>query len=737
MKQIDRHDDVKPKKSKIWNLKIQIIAIAFISVAGFALYTVVTTTVLNKSARLLDSIEQDQYPLQANLLSALHTLKFLQSDLELSVITGDIEQLNETLITAARFKELVSNAVLHSSTYEKELADISAEFQSYFDRSYFLATRLIEPGHEVGELMIPGEHPAEQYYRLVSRLSALRNGQTSNLSTLISSANRQASKSTLLLMALGFAIGCVLLLIAVNTGRRIITRINAIVDSLRIMAEENGDMKVRIDVAGNDEMSELAHWFNSFIGKLDRETEERTNDIKRLAYSDQLSGLPNRRKLFEFLTDELRADKHCDKSLTVLLLDLDKFKSVNDEFGHDAGDELIKLVAQRLQEVVFEKDIHLSKAREESGEEQAMVARLGGDEFMIVLSGSASQPHSRADIEQLAESICTAMLAPFDIRDFSCQIGLSVGVSRYPLDSTDVTELVTYADMAMYLAKSTANDVCFFDRSIADKFQKTNQIQSALVTAIANNEFTIMFQPKYRLSDSEYCGAEVLIRWFHPSLGNVRPDIFIPLAEQSAIILKIDQWVLEETCRHIVQWMVRGLYVGRISINVSARQIGTPGYAKSLLHTVQHHGISTSILEIEITETSALGDVTVVGENVRQLSEAGVSVAIDDFGAGHSSLQLLIESQIDTLKIDRSLINKIESDHKSLSVVNTLVQLAKYLNIESVAEGVETDEQRVMLRDEIACDVAQGYFFDKPLSADEIVSRMQVIDPENIQKLAS
>ncbi len=716
---VDKAQPSKQPKSKIQSLNFQILLVAMINVVLFALYTGFSSLVLMKSADLLNQIEMRRYPLQAHLLIASHSLEFINSELESAVITGDSDLLDATRSGANKFKDNLLKASQVSPTDKDEIDSIDAQFDQYYFTAYQLASEMIGPIDNFSALADRGLYSSELYESLVTRLKVFQKIQNSELSSSISAATDLAARSVVFLLITGLITCVVFLLVAYRLSKSVVGRINEMVSSLRLIAQEGGDMSVRMSLTGNDEMTELAHWFNTFISRLAYVTHKSTEDIKRIAYTDALSGLPNRRRLIDYLKSEIEVCEQSSGQIIVFMMDLDNFKAINDEYGHDAGDDVIKDAAGHLKTIISGCFDDSDSDLVDIPRSRRVVGRLGGDEFMAVLPG----PIHKNELVAIANAICSKISEPFYISGVQCSIGVSVGISEYPYDAKDLIGLVGFADMAMYEAKlGGKNNHCFFNQSIADKFNHSNRVLNALKNGIESDEFSIVYQPKFNLSDDSYSGAEALLRWTNAELGSVPPDVFIELAEQSDLILEIDDWVLNAVCAQIAQWQYLCLDTKRIAINVSARQITKSGYADQVNAIAKHHNVDTSLLEIEITETSALGDIDILKENIRQLRAYSINVAMDDFGAGHSSLQLLINCQIDTLKIDKALIDQIEDDHKSLSVVDSLVNLARYLGIQSVAEGVEYEKQRYLLQNVVKCDIAQGYLFAKPMPPHELVS---------------
>jgi len=396
------------------------------------------------------------------------------------------------------------------------------------------------------------------------------------------------------------------------------------VSSLRKIATGTGDMNVRIPLTGADEMTELAYWFNTFIQKLQHLTTESTAEIKRLAYTDTLTSLPNRRMFLDCLNTEIdRLKNTSDKSLAVMFLDLDNFKPVNDQLGHDAGDELIKVVAQRLADTVratdtvsAEHDTDLSSY--EPG--QAVVARLAGDEFMMIISDLDNADQATP----VATRIREAVTRPITISGMECSVGVSIGICLYPDNASNADELVTCADMAMYEAKNNGkNTYRFFDPALREVTDQKIKMDNAIKTAIENEELHLFFQPKFRLADRQLVGAEALLRWENEELGTFTPADFIAQAEASGKICEIDDWVVSSVIDQLALWEKQGLEPIDVALNFSASQASRPNLGSAIERLAGDNSQLLNHLEVEITETSAIDNIKIVEIENRQTNDKG------------------------------------------------------------------------------------------------------------------
>ena len=694
-------------------LRRRILSIAAISSLGFIVYGGIISSHSNSNARLLEEIESHRYPLQAHLISALHKLELVQSAFQDAVITGDPDSIELGKKLAAEFKLKIRYAKTTDVDNTRFYEDTTDAFNQYYSAASDLAEDILNSGLDMNKLGDRGFDNSRNYDSLMLSLSNFRDQKNLELTQSVHKATKSAQDILILSFTTGALAVLLVLGLALKTSFRISHRINNIVQNLKNIASTNADTGVRIELSGNDEMTELSFWFNTIIEKIEYLTNRSTEEIKKIAYSDSLTNLPNRRSLMETLENDLRLAAESNENVAVFIMDLDNFKPVNDEFGHDAGDKMISDVANRLN-LIFQTVDHQSEnmaTKIESENIKSVVGRIGGDEFMAIVTGY----HFEETLFRLSEAVISTITMPFAIKSKQCNVGVSVGISQSPNDCTDLVQLIGFADLAMYEAKKAGkNQAKLFDEDIAERENRTNKISNNLATALADNEFYMVFQPKYNLKNCDYLGAEALIRWESSELGFVSPLEFISIAETSKFIVDLDDWVLDNTCAQIARWKAEGLDVGTVSINVSARQICEKGYSRKVDKALVKHGVLNTDIQIEITETSALYSLNAVTDNVDALHKIGVTVAMDDFGAGHSSLQLLISCPIDTLKVDKSLIDQIRTDDRSLSIVKAIVSLGKSLGIQLVAEGIEEVDQNDLLAS-LGCEVGQGYWFSKPL----------------------
>ncbi|VUD62702.1 Phytochrome-like protein cph2 [Thalassocella blandensis] len=435
------------------------------------------------------------------------------------------------------------------------------------------------------------------------------------------------------------------------------------------------------------------------------EHEESEKQIYHLAFHDPLTGLANRMLLRDRAMLALQQVKQRNNSLTVLFMDLDRFKTINDSLGHSLGDQLLKTVADRLRQQMKPADT---------------IARLGGDEFIILLTETnASQ--ARVIVERLLKNITT----PIVMSGVEIAATASVGLSVAPDDDLDFENLLKNADVAMYKAKAAGrNTYQFFQKHMNDLVVDRITMESALRRAISERELEVYYQPQINIISNEIYGLEALVRWQHPERGLISPDTFIPLAEEMGLISEIDQWVIEEGCRQCVEWRKQGIDIKHLSVNLSAADFLNQNLLPTILQTLAKYQLATSCLTLEITEGLMLNSVPDTVALLDKMSEIGLGLAVDDFGTGYSSLSYIKQFPINELKVDQSFVKGIADDEGDRALAHAIIQMGAILNLTVVAEGVETAQQLEIIRN-LGCPVVQGYHFCKPLPAEALNEWLQ------------
>lgn len=488
----------------------------------------------------------------------------------------------------------------------------------------------------------------------------------------------------------------------------------------------------------NDEISSLADAIKEMGFGLIRQTQQ----LHDLAYIDGLTKLPNRHQMLEDLNQQysqIKLGSHGE--IALLFLDLDEFKHINDTMGHEAGDKILTAVANRLKYALSTVDSantpNLTKpkavnntivADNKNEQSNYQLCRLGGDEFTVLLPNIKD----RHDVEQVAELILHAFHDPFRIADREFRLGVSVGIALASESGESTSDLLKNADIAMYDAKKEGkNTYRFFSRSSALKSLKEMEIKEDLHHALYNNELTLAFQPQISIEDNTLAGCEALLRWKHPDKGWIRPDIFIPIAEQSGLIAPLGRWVILETCRQIKRWQKAGYQVPRVSINVSSVQFAKENMHRVIVQSLKDTGISTKYLAVEVTESSIMQGADSIAQ-LEKIQAEGIRIALDDFGTGYSSLSALRGLPIDELKIDKSFVSDLSSGSDGKAIVSAIIAMAHQLGLEVVAEGVETKEELDFLKQKSA-EIIQGYYFSKPLTKDEFTEQLVSHSAKNKQ----
>ncbi len=443
-----------------------------------------------------------------------------------------------------------------------------------------------------------------------------------------------------------------------------------------------------------------SHHFIVFSDITERKEAER--QIHRLAYYDPLTGLPNR-PLFYSLLEHALSEAHRNHSHgAVLFLDLNRFKNINDSFGHTPADNVLREVGRRLSMSLRKEDV---------------VCRLGGDEFVIALLDISRREHAG----HVAQKLLAAIAEPFFVDKHEVMLSASIGISIFPDDGRDTETLLKNADVAMYRAKKLGSSAhLFYSHEMNLRSFEQLKLEGGLRRALERGEFLLHYQPQLDLDSNRITGAEALLRWNHPERGMIAPSDFIPVAEETGLIIPIGAWVIDAACRQIRAWIEQGLPPVRVAVNLSARQFSTT-LPQTVLSILARHGIPSEALELEITESMLMHNVESVVEMMSQFADAGILMSLDDFGTGYSSLSYLKRFPIDNLKIDQSFVRGIPNDADDSAIARAIISMAKNLRLSVIAEGVETAAQMEFLRG-AGCDEIQGYYFSRPLPADEFAA---------------
>jgi len=527
----------------------------------------------------------------------------------------------------------------------------------------------------------------------------------------INSASKVANLILLLLVAI--------LIVAAFFGfifcrRSLIVPMYQMVQQLQqpILQAERSD-KALLDDRRQDEFGLLAYHFNQSKKALDRNNRDLTlqinerkqaeQQLKHLALHDPLTSLPNRLLFQDRLQQAIALANRTNHKFAVFFMDLDNFKIINDTMGHEAGDELLRKVAERLSTIERETDT---------------VARLGGDEFAFIISKIIKAE----DGVSFAHRLNTLLKKPIIIHGNNIHMGCSIGVTIYPDDASNSEELLRNADIAMYQAKDNGrNTTCFFTKEMNAKLQKNKEVLTDLTESLTQNHFELYYQPLLTIDNKTLVGAEALIRWHHPVKGFISPDKFITIAEQSGLINQLGDWVLAQACREIKTFLKAGIADFKVAINISPVQFRRKDFLEHTLTILKKQQVSPHFIELEITEGAVMDNVVQAIKTMESLHDAGFQLAMDDFGTGYSSLSYLKRFPIQKVKIDRSFISDLENDEDSKSITRAIIQMSHSLGLKVLAEGVETKEQLQYLQNE-NCDYVQGYYTGRPMPASDFIN---------------
>ena len=498
----------------------------------------------------------------------------------------------------------------------------------------------------------------------------------------------------------------------------------------RIVASDGSVRHVRqqVEVIDRDEADRVLRLAGAVHDITRRKADE--EQIRHLAYYDPLTGLPNRLLFTEQLQHALAHAERNAQQVAIMFIDLDHFKRVNDTLGHGAGDELLRVVSARLATTLRGQDV---VGRAEPAIDGNSIARLGGDEFIVMLNGV----HRPADAASAARRLVAALSEPITVQCTEIFVGSSVGIAMYPDDGTDIDTLLMNADTAMYRAKEAGRGgFQFYDRSMNARARDRLMMESQLRRALDRGEFVLYYQPRADVASGRIVGAEALIRWRHPERGLVQPQEFIPLVEDSGLVIPIGEWAIGETCRQLAAWQAAGMRVVPVAVNLASTHLRERGLPELVAQAIACHGLRARLLEIEVTESILLAEPELSLEIAMKLDEMGVRLSIDDFGTGYSSLSYLKRLPIHALKIDRSFVRDLASDPDDAAIITAIIAMAHSLKLKVVAEGVETEAQLAFLNAR-QCDEYQGFLLRRPMMPDDFAELLQAKRPVWTPSLAA
>ena len=465
--------------------------------------------------------------------------------------------------------------------------------------------------------------------------------------------------------------------------------------------------KIWISISG-EPVFDAAGAFTGYRG-VGKDISERKQDEERihfLANHDALTSLPNRAMFNDVLNLAIQNARRYNRNFAVLFIDLDRFKNINDTLGHEAGDRLLQEMGARLTQTVRTSDVF---------------ARLGGDEFVVLVQ----EVSEAKQVETVARKVLFTLVKPMVIQGQECRVTASIGICMFPAEAQDEHALMKNADIAMYRAKEDGkNNYKFYSEEMNVHSFERLALETSLRRGLERNEFFLHYQAKLDLNTEQITGVEALVRWQHPDLGMVPPAQFIPLAEETGLIVPLGKWVLHTACAQSVAWLREGLPPLHMAVNLSARQFADEDLVKDIAAALESSGMKPELLELELTEDYVIENAERAGKVLAEIKKMGVRLAIDDFGVGYSSLMHLKRFPIDTLKVDRSFIRDLPQNTEDKALTEAIIAMGKSLNLTVVAEGVETQEQQTFLRDH-ACDEMQGFFFSRPIPSGEFAELLR------------
>lgn len=496
--------------------------------------------------------------------------------------------------------------------------------------------------------------------------------------------------------------------------------IEQLATAMRAVSKER-NYEHRVKMARKDELGSLIEDFNEMLGQIqfrDQELQHKQSRLDYLAHHDTLTGLPNRLLFYDRLSHAISKARRLKHPVALLFLDLDRFKNINDSLGHEVGDQVLRQVAKRLEALVRDSDT---------------LARLGGDEFVIALE----QTKEARDVTVVANKIIESLSAVLQVGPNELYVTTSIGISLFPADGEDVEGLMKSADVAMYRAKECGRNLFqFFTMDMNEKVREALFMENNLRKALEKQEMALYYQPQIEMSSGKLIGMEALIRWHHPQLGIISPVKFIPMAEDTGLIIPIGKWVLDTACKQTQQWQEAGYPPCKVAVNISPKQFRHGDLVENVATALKDSGLAARFLELEITESVLMEDMEQSIATMEKLKSMGITLAIDDFGTGYSSLSCLSRFPLSKLKIDKSFVQDIAELSENNAIAEGIIALAKTLNLEVIAEGIEGERQMDFLQSK-GCKQGQGYYFSRPMPADAFE---QFLSRENVfsyQRLAA
>lgn len=717
-----------------------VFGILFIAAMGITITQYIAYEIEKNSAHNKDVLQRiTQVEVEAALISsrflpafkALHTLDVAAtrhvSEFELYVLDFDRDQdllVASLSMLETAFEMFPENLQNIAAIEQKELEEIVGVFtdithEALEVRSPNKLFQLLEDSEDVfSEFRAQLDHFRKAMDHAVSELSKVIIQDLHNSREKVSLQQTMLQRlENISRWGLSFLILSVLL-VTILLFHNLQHRLNIVAKYAHSIAD--GQYTSTIDFTSSDKIGDMAesvgHMGGSMaalvkeLGHKAESAHRSARETKRLAYYDSLTGLPNRQHFIEKLESSIEKARKTEEMFAVAYLDLDGFKKVNDSYGHSMGDQLLCAVADRLMHNVRDDD---AISRSVNDPPVLLPSRLGGDEFTFLIK----QIHDRGEAEIITRRILHALDKPYQLDKRELSITPSIGVAVFPGDGMTVSELLKNSDMAMYQAKESGrNNIKLFNAKISNQQVRMIGLERDLTKALEREELNVHYQAKIDLNSSQIVGAEALLRWQHPQRGMVSPVEFIPLAEDSGMIVPIGNWVLQQACNQIVQWQSKNITPVPIAVNVSAKQFTRSDMVSVVSDCIEAAGIGPEYIELELTESSLMKDTVLMVDNLSELQKIGIMTNLDDFGTGYSSLSYLKRFPLNTLKIDRSFVQDIETNVEDAAIVKAILAMSNSLGLKVIAEGVETESQASFLRKH-GCQEAQGYLYSKPLPA--------------------
>ncbi|BAZ93075.1 signal transduction protein [Thiohalobacter thiocyanaticus] len=643
---------------------------------------------------VLDLVErQRQFLAEQSIAQASGLAKTLAANSASWVLSSDLEGLNEVLQSQASYPGLRYAMVVRPHGRVVAHTDRSKAGLYLQDR---LSRSLFDDRPEP-RLLLANRELVDTAYPIVANGELVGWARVGISQSAITAGLWGITRDGILYTLVAILVGSVFAFLMARGLTQGLQRLVVVADGIR-----EGRRDMRAESARQDEIGQLAKNLNQMLDALaqrERDLSAAQADVQHLATRDTLTQLPNRLLLMDRLGQAILTAQREHHTLALLVIDLDRFKTINDSLGHHIGDQLIQQVAGRLSNCIGAGDT---------------LARLGGDEFVVVRSEIA-QP---GEAGHLAQRINEELRQPYWIEGHELNSSCSIGISIYPDDGNDAQTLLRNADTAMYHAKEGGRgDFEFFSSDMNRRAVQRLKLENELRNALLRDEFRLLYQPQVDMRSGQVVGAESLIRWHHPEMGIVAPTDFIPVAEDTGLIRDIGAWVLREACRQQLRWCAAGLPPLRIAVNLSVRQV-EPGLVDLVSRVLSDTGLDARYLDLEITESLLMHNLNANIAVLRQVSACGAQISMDDFGTGYSSLSSLKLFPVQTLKIDRSFVRDLVDDQDDANIVRSIVAMAHSLGLRIIAEGVENEDQLGYLR-ELGCDEYQGYLFSRPVTAAE------------------